>query len=394
MVTTARYWVKYIKQHEHPDLLIGLFHSGTDKSYGFDVPGQPVEDASRMVAREVPGFDVVLAGHDHKQDNEIVRNTAGKEVVLLDPAAHAEHVAVADIILHPKANGGYSKKIEGHLVSMKNYRPDPAFMKKFLPDFVQVKKFVDRKIGDFTHGMNAENALFGPSAFVDFIHRVQLEASHADVSIASPLSIWANINKGPIYVRDLFKLYRFENYLYTMSMTGQEIKDALEYSAGLWFNTMKDKDSHLLLFKKDQDGKLVLSKRNGKPILKNPYYNFNSAAGIHYTIDLRKAPGHRVHILSMADGKPFDLNKTYTVAINSYQGNGGGGTLTLGARIPKKELTQRIIRSSKKDIRFMTMEWIEKYKSIDPKPLNDWKLIPESWTQPAAAKDRKLFFGE
>ncbi|MBN2615265.1 MAG: 5'-nucleotidase C-terminal domain-containing protein [Bacteroidales bacterium] len=394
MITTARYWVQYIREHEHPDLLIGLFHSGTDKNYGFDVPGQPVEDASRLVAKEVPGFDVVLAGHDHKEDNEVVKNSEGKEVLILDPAAHAENVAVASITLVPQANGKYKKEIKGQLVSMKAYQPNEAFVKKFMPDFVQVKKFVDRRIGTFTRGMSAENALFGPSAFVDFIHRVQLDKTHADVSLASPLSLWASIDKGPIYVRDLFKLYRFENYLYTMKMTGKEIKNALEYSASLWFNTMKNKDSHVLLFKTDARGNLILSKRNGRPVLQNPYYNFNSAAGIHYTVDLRKEPGHRVHIISTSDGKPFDLNKTYTVAINSYQGNGGGGTLTLGAKIPKNELTQRIVHTSKKDIRFMTMEWIEAHKNIDPQPLNYWKLIPEDWTKPASEKDKKLFFGK
>ncbi|KDS73316.1 5'-nucleotidase, C-terminal domain protein [Parabacteroides distasonis str. 3999B T(B) 4] len=40
----------------------------------------------------------------------------------------------------------------------------------------------------------------------------------------------------------------------------------------------------------------------------------------------------------MADGKPFDENKTYKVALNSYRGNGGGELLTKGAGIPQDEL--------------------------------------------------------
>lgn len=394
MVKTARHWVKVIEEKEHPDLLIGLFHSGTDPHYGIDVPGQPIEDASLLVAKEVPGFDVVFAGHDHKPSDQKVLNTAGKEVLVLDPGAHAERVSVADITLtyNPKT-GQYQKTINGHLQSMAKYRPDSAFMARFKPDFVQVKQFVDRPIGKFTQGINAHNALFGPSAFVDIIHQLQLHETHADVSIVSLLSTRARIDKGEIYMRDLFKLYRFENYLYTMRLTGKEIKNLLEYSYGLWFNTMQNKNDHLLLFKKDADGKLVKSKWSGRPELKNPYYNFNSAAGIRYTVDVSKKPGNRIHILSMADGKPFDLNKEYTVAINSYQGNGGGGTLTKGAGIPKKELPQRLISSSKKDIRYLMMQWIEKQGTVTPKSLNEWKVIPEKWVKAAAKRDRELLFG-
>lgn len=393
MVKTARYWVKYIQQHEHPDLLVGLFHSGTDANYGIHVKNQPIEDASKLVAREVPGFDIVFAGHDHKPSNQTVTNTAGKEVLLLDPGAHAERVSEADVIMkYNTRTGRYEKTITGHLRSMAGIKPDSAFVAKFEPDFVQVKKFVDKPIGTFTKPIDARNALFGPSAFVDIIHTLQLQQTHADVSIVSMLSTKARIPKGTVYMRDLFKLYRFENYLYTLKLSGKEIKNLLEYSYGLWFNTMQNKNSHLLLFKKDADGNLVKSKWTGRPQLKNPYYNFNSAAGIQYVVDVSKKPGNRIHILSMADGKPFEMNKMYTVAINSYQGNGGGGTLTAGAGIPKNKLSQRLITSSKKDIRYLMMQWIESQKEITPKSLNEWKVIPEKWVKPAAKRDYDILF--
>ncbi len=395
MVKTARYWVSYIKQHEHPDLLIGLFHSGTDKNYGLHGPGEPIEDASKLVAKEVPGFDVVFAGHDHKDDNEIVTNTADKKVVLLDPGAHAETVSLADIHLtyNPKT-GKYSKEIKGSLVSMKNYKPDSAFMARFMPYFVQVKKFVSRPIGKFTHTIYAEDALFGPSSFMDLVHKVQLQKTGAQISFVSLLSTKAKIKKGPIYVRDLFKLYRYTNYLYTMSLTGREIKNSLEYSASLWFNTMASKTSHMLLFKHNSQGHVVVSKWNGKPVLKYPYYDFVSAAGIRYSVDLSKKPGNRIHITSLSNGKPFDMNKTYTVAINSYIGNGGAGTLIEGAKIPKDQLASRIIKSSKKDIRYMMMQWIENKKIVDPKPLNQWEVLPKAWTVVAEKRDRAFLRGD
>ena len=79
---------------------------------------------------------------------------------------------------------------------------------------------------------------FGPSAFVDMIHSIQLEITGADISFAAPLSFDVRISEGPITVGDMFKLYRFENFLYTMSMSGEEILKYLEYSYSEWFNTM------------------------------------------------------------------------------------------------------------------------------------------------------------
>ena len=88
------------------------------------------------------------------------------------------------------------------------------------------------------------------------------------------------------------------------------------------------------------------------------------------------------------------MNKMYTIAINSYQGSGGGGTLTEGAGIPKNELGKRLISSSKKDIRYLMMEWIEKQGTVTPKALNEWNVIPEKWVKPAAKRDRELLFGK
>ncbi len=169
-------------------------------------------------------------------------------------------------------------------------------------------------------------------------------------------------------------MYKYENLLYTMKMSGKEIKDYLEYSYGKWFNTMKDSSDHLLNFNTDAEGKVEL--KNGRAPLASSYYNFSSAAGIKYTVDVSKPAGERINIISMADGRPFSLESMYKVAVNSYRGNGGGGHLTLGAKIPKDEISKRIITSTQKDLRYYLMKWIEKQKTVTPEALNNWKVIP------------------
>jgi 2',3'-cyclic-nucleotide 2'-phosphodiesterase/3'-nucleotidase len=94
----------------------------------------------------------------------------------------------------------------------------------------------------------------------------------------------------------------------------------------------------------------------------------------------------------MTNGKPFDLKKTYTVAINSYQANGGGGLLTLGAKIPKDEIRGRIVTSTPKDLRYYLMKWIEEKKTVNPKAFNNWSVIPKDWWEKGKEKDAKLLF--
>jgi 2',3'-cyclic-nucleotide 2'-phosphodiesterase/3'-nucleotidase len=96
----------------------------------------------------------------------------------------------------------------------------------------------------------------------------------------------------------------------------------------------------------------------------------------------------------MSDGKPFDLNKKYMVAVNSYRGNGGGGLLTNGAGIPHEKLADRVITSTQKDLRYYLMKWIQKHRHISPESLNNWKIIPEKWWEKGKEKDFKLLYDE
>ena len=100
-------------------------------------------------------------------------------------------------------------------------------------------------------------------------------------------------------------------------------------------------------------------------------------------LEQQKAIGERITIKSMADGTPFDMNKQYKVAINSYRGGGGGGHLTKGAGIPKAELTERMLSSTIKDLRYFLMKWIENAQVVTPQALGNWEVIPAEWVAKA-----------
>lgn len=384
MEETARKWMKVIRENEKPDVVVGLFHAGQDAVL---MSGKYNENASLDVAKNVPGFDAVLMGHDHVRECKKIVNVAGDSVLIIDPASNGLVVSNVDITLKLKDGKVVGKQVDGALTETADYGASEEFMKRFAPQYDTVKNFVSKKIGTFTEDISTRPAYFGPSAFVDFIHSLQMDIAGAEISFAAPLSFDAEIKEGDVCVSDMFNLYKYENMLYVMKLSGKEIKDFLEESYYMWTNRMKSEDDHLLWLKeKRREG------AEDRASFRNFSFNFDSAAGIIYTVDVTKPKGEKVTILSMADGAPFDMNRIYKVALNSYRGNGGGELLTKGAGIPQDELKERIVFSTDKDLRFYLMEYIEKKGTLNPRALNQWKFVPEAWTEPAAKKDYELLF--
>lgn len=381
MEQTARKWIPIIQEKEKPDVVIGLFHAGKEAR---TVAGKYREDASAEIAERIPGFDIIMMGHDHRRFCGKIANAQGDSVLLINPANNGRTVGDIEICLTVDGDKVVRKSIQGTLTDMDKLQPSQEFMAQFTPQYQAVKTFVSEKVGTFTETISTRPAYFGPSAFIDFIHSLQLDLTGADISFAAPLSFDAEIKEGDIRISDMFNLYKYENMLYTMELTGKEIKSFLEESYAIWTNQMQSADDHLLLLTERKDG-------NGYTFT-NPSFNFDSAAGIIYTVDVTKPAGQKITIQSLANGEPFDLNKTYRVALNSYRGNGGGELLTKGAGIPQDQLKDRIVNATEKDLRYYMIQYIKDKKTLSPQPLNQWKMIPEAWTQKAAERDAKLLF--
>ena len=115
-------------------------------------------------------------------------------------------------------------------------------------------------------------------------------------------------------------------------LTGEEIKDYLEFSYGNWFNQMSDSSDDLLKFKHNDDGTIKYSSRyKHRQNWKRYSTTFLLLLELITRSTSRNRHGERVEITTLSNGTIFDLDKTYTVAINSYRGSGGGGHLTRGA---------------------------------------------------------------
>ena len=365
-------------------MIIGLFHSGRNKGI---LTKEYQENASLEVAEKVPGFDLVLYGHDHTRHIDRITDMKGGNVLCLDPSCDAYLVSDAQIHLQMDGDKILSKQVTGQLKDVSNEKVSDEYMAYFKAHYDSVDKFVNRKIGTFENTISTRDSYFGNSAFMDFIHYLQLQISGAQISFAAPLTFDTKINKGDVYISDMFNLYKYENQIYVVKMSGKEIKGFLEMSYDLWSNTMTSPNDHIMLLSSTKNDK----QRNG---FKNLAFNFDSASGINYTVDVTKPNGKKINITTLADGSPFDENKIYKVVMNSYRGNGGGELLTKGAGIPHDSIPSRIIYASERDQRYYLIKYIEEKKQLNPLPGNNWRFVPDEWAKPAIERDRKIIFGE
>lgn len=382
---SASKWIKYIKENEKPDIVVGLFHSGWS---GGITTAEYNEDAAQSTAKTVEGFDVIFFGHDHRARKAEEKGPDGNTVLCLDPSCNAMNVGDAQIELKIKDGKVVDKKITGEVHDITSEPINEKFVADFADDIEDVKKYVGQKIGSLTSTIYTKESFFGSSKFIDLIHNLQLSITKADVSFNAPLQFNAVLKAGPIYMSDMFKLYKYENQLCVLRMTGEEIRNHLEMSYDLWVNTMKSKNDHIM----------QLDERNSSDMQKfgfrNMTFNFDSAAGIDYVVDVTKPDGHKVKIIRMSNGEKFNPKKWYRVAMNSYRANGGGELLTKGAGIPKDKLTERIEYKSELDLRHYLSEEIKKQGTLTPVPNNNWRFVPEKLVKPALERDRKLLFND
>ena len=380
-VQSARKWMDVVKKKERPDVIVGLFHTGiNDRS----LTNGSLNDATRDIAREVPGFDVIFYGHDHSTHYEEVKSADGSTTIIVNPANNAMRVADAELEVSKKGKG---KSLKVNIVDMGKRSVNQQYMKAFESQIEKVKKYVGTEVGSFTASMTSRDCYFGPSALVDFVHDVMLSTSGAEISFASPLSFDVTVKSGAATLADMYKLYSYENDLCMMQLTGSEIRRYLEMSYDGWVATMTSPDDHLICMNNRDSS---CDKFFG---LTKPFYNLDTAAGIVYNVDVTKPRGERIVIKSMADGTAFDESRTYRVAVNSYRAAGGGGLLTKGAGIDKAQLESRIVWRGDYTLRDYIIRYVREHSPITPQTHGNWQFVPAEWTAPAAKRDYQTMWG-
>jgi 2',3'-cyclic-nucleotide 2'-phosphodiesterase/3'-nucleotidase len=349
-VNEATSWVKVLREKERVDLVVIAMHMGIeeDLNTGQLNPGQvPNENAAYSIAEKVPGVDIILMGHTHREVPALFVNG----VLLTQADKWARRVARVDVFLEKNAKNQWVVDGKGSstIAIDETVKADEEIAKLAEPYDHETQAWLQKVIGESPKELTAAEARFRDAAILDLIHRVQLDSGKGDVSMAAIFNPQARIPKGPVTVRDIAGLYEFENTLVTIEVTGQQVKDALEHSAKYFLAYVPNKEASDLV-----DEKV-------------PGYNFDIAEGVSYELDISKPVGQRIRNLRYK-GKPLAPGEKLRLVTNNYRVNGGGG-YDMYKQAP-------VVFRSSAEIRDLIIDWVERNKVIPAEPDGNWKLLP------------------
>ena len=374
--------VDYVREKERPDVMIAAMHSACGQGDGTVLEAEALD-----VFNSVKGVDWVICGHDHRPYVETSDTCA-----LLNSGSHSRYVAHGKMHLKVEKGKITEKRFETDLIPVKAEKADPVMRAHFRKEFEAVKAFTLQEVGILNTDIYTRDSFTGMSDYMNLLHTLCLSQEPAEISFAAPLTYNGRIRSGVLVFNDLFTIYPFENQLYVVKMSGEEIKDYLEASYDKWINTISKPGDHVLKIQGRDDPR---TQQKGWSFV-NRSYNFDSAAGINYTVDVTKPFGSRISISSMADGDEFELDEDYNVAMTSYRASGGGGLLEeIG--IDTDKIDERVV-ARYPEIRNLLYDYLMENGSIDPEVIGDpkvigkWAFVPESVAGPALKADKDLLF--
>lgn len=352
-----------------PQVVVVVAHTAIGKGEGNNTEKQGLD-----LFDSLKGVDFLVTAHDHS--NKVMKRDS---IALISSGKSCQYVGYGEVRLIVKGGKVISRELDAKSVSISRDKTDAAMESAFEKEFNAVKTFSCSKIGSVKKDLVSREFYSGQCDYLNFLHALALTYCPMDISLTSTLLIDGKISAGDVTFNDLKTLYPYGNKLVVLKLSGEEIKKYLEASYDLWIETVSGSEAeHILRIKQAKDwgtGQMVWK------LAKSPA-NFDSAAGIDYTVDVTKPYGERVNIQSMADGTPFEMSKMYSVGITSYRSTGAGGLLKAAGLLSAEEVESRTIFKGP-EFRTILYEYLQKNGSIDPTLIGKkelvgrWKFVPE-----------------
>ena len=283
------------------------------------VPIGGVRNGGRDIAR----FDLTLDA-----DNNVVSAT----VDVVDMANTAPSQAIRDIPLVAESHQKTIDYIKGGTgEDGEQGEPLGVTTAKFQPED-EIRGLPEGKLRD--------------TAVMDLINKIQMENAQADVSAAALFKDTSDLPEGNINYGNIFDIYKFDNTLYRVTVTGAELKAYMEWSAEC-YNQWVPGDINISF---DPE---------------YPGYLYDMFAGVDYEINLSKPKGERIENV-MFKGEPLTDDQTLTLAVNNYRYS---SALKAGGLIEGKKEWE-----SSNSIRDMIVAYFAEHSPVAPEVDNNWKI--------------------
>src|SRR4051812_9086402 len=326
------------------DVVVVTIHSGLNEPSSYDTvtTGLPSENVAARVAAEIPGIDLVLFGHSHKE----VRGTTVGQTLLIQPKNWATSVDVAHLIVSRDAGKWRVTETRSDLVQAAGHAEDPKVLAATNDVHRETVAYVTTPIGTTAERWTADSARLKDTPLIDFILETERKAAGSDLASTAAFSTEASLGPGAINIAQVAQLYPYDNTLRAVRITGKQLRDYLEISSR-YYRTVSSPTGAI-----ETDPNI-------------PGYNFDIVSGVDYTLDISKPIGFRVTGLNYK-GAPVRDTDTFTMALNNYRQTGGGGYAMLsGAPVvydKQQEIRQLLIdevrrRGTLRAADYFTQNW-------------------------------------